>query len=160
MPSIVWASGFSAAGAFLIVYTLPGSTAVWACAVPAIGAASVAAARALPAQQKWTAFLCSVPPAVAIGVAWGDECPGYNVDLYLRDAPPDASPLHERWTLHCGPIATLAPDQSVPFEMRFTIPADTPEGEYALYWSLIGPAFTTSLEKPAPAAIVRVLPRP
>lgn len=70
---LVYAFAFSAAGAFLIVFSLPGSVAVWACTLPAIGATSVAAARVSPAQQRLTAFWCSVPPAAAMGAAYWDD---------------------------------------------------------------------------------------
>ena len=73
MRSVAWASALSAAGAFLILYALPRSAALWICGVPAVIAAVAAARRAGPTEQRLTALSCSVPPAAAIGFAYWQD---------------------------------------------------------------------------------------
>jgi hypothetical protein len=53
------------------------------------------------------------------------------------------------YQLNCGPVGTLKAGQSVTFQMKFDIPADTAPGDKTLLWSLIdGRVYPARAEAP------------
>jgi hypothetical protein len=61
-------------------------------------------------------------------------CPGY---IQSARSP---TPVKDLYALNCVPVAAIAAYDTVRFEMRMQIPADTPAGSLTIFWNLIGPS--------------------
>ncbi len=61
-------------------------------------------------------------------------CPGYIESARSPTAVKDL------YALNCVPAAAIAAHDTVRFEMRMQIPADTPAGTLTIFWNLIGPS--------------------
>jgi hypothetical protein len=84
MPSVVWGSAVSAAGAFAIIFAFPGPVSLWACGIPAVVAGLATAAGLESPRRRLTVVSCSVAPGAALCVVyWADlsEEGTYNVPL-------------------------------------------------------------------------------
>jgi hypothetical protein len=66
-------------------------------------------------------------------------CPVYTLRMMVLDPNgQEASTIEREYTLNCGTITSIEPDQSIAFQMRFTVPAGDPTADSIVLWWWLG----------------------